>query len=165
MSHRDELLAVIRDYDADLRRVALSARAAGLIGQVMLELTQDLDYAAAGGLTIRADPIATAMMHVAGARGDNLDAFVVREAGTAHGMQQPIEGPEIAGRRVLLVADTCTTGDSVRAALHAVRAAGAIPVAVAVVADRGTGAREKIEAEGVEYRAAYRRHDLEVRAA
>jgi orotate phosphoribosyltransferase len=179
MNHRDELLSIIRDYGVvrgkvnwsdgreshyylDLRRVALSARSASLVGQVMLDLTKDLDFAACGGLTMNADPIACAMMHVAARAERGLDAFVVRVAGAAHGLQKRIEGPDIVGRRVLLVEDTCTTGNSVRKALDAVREAGAIPVAVAVVADRDTGAREKIEAEGIPYRSAYWLDDLGV---
>ena len=50
------------DYYVDLRRVTLDATAAPLVGQVMLELTKDLDYEAVGGLTLGADPVATAMM-------------------------------------------------------------------------------------------------------
>src|SRR4051812_49992564 len=76
----------------------------------MLDLTDDLDYDAVGGLTLGADPVAAAMMHVAAARGRRLDAFVVRKEGKAHGLQRRIEGPDVAGRRVLAVEDTSTTG-------------------------------------------------------
>ena len=75
------------DYYVDLRRVTLDATAAPLVGEVMLELTKDLDYEAVGGLTLGADPVATAMMHSAAKRGRKLDAFVVRKAekiGRAH---------------------------------------------------------------------------------
>jgi len=73
------------DYYVDLRRVTLDATAAPLVGQVMLELTKDLDYEAVGGLTLGADPVATAMMHVAARDGRKLDSFVVRKAEKAHG--------------------------------------------------------------------------------
>ena len=75
-------------------------------------------------------------------------------------MQKQIEGPDIAGRRVLVVEDTSTTGGSPLEALAAVRAAGAVCVGVATIADRDTGAGEKIEAEGVPYRFAYSLTDL-----
>ncbi|MEO7132568.1 MAG: orotate phosphoribosyltransferase [Dermatophilaceae bacterium] len=143
------------DYYVDLRRVSLDGEAAPLVGIVMRDLTQDLSYAAVGGLTLGADPVATAMLHAAAASGDRLDAFVVRKAGKAHGLQQRIEGPSISGRDVLVVEDTTTTGASPLAALEAVRAAGARPVAVATIADRATGADEVIRAAGVEYRYAY----------
>ncbi|MCW2571982.1 MAG: pyrE [Frankiales bacterium] len=148
------------DFYVDLRRVTLSGRAAPLVGRVMLDLTADLDFDAVGGLTMGADPVATAMLHAAAARGRELDAFVVRKEAKAHGMQRRIEGPDVAGRRVLVLEDTSTTGGSPLAALQAVREAGATAVAVAVIVDRATGAGEKIEAEGVPYRYAFSSEDL-----
>jgi orotate phosphoribosyltransferase len=143
------------DYYIDLRRITLHHRAAPLVGSVLLELTADLEYEAVGGLTLGADPVATAMMH---ACGGDLDAFVVRKTGKAHGMQQQIEGPSVADRRVLVVEDVSTTGSSPLTAVDAVRAAGAEVVAVAVIVDRG--AREAVEAAGLHYRSAYQLADL-----
>ena len=146
------------DYYVDLRRVTLDAVAAPLVGEVMLELTKDLDFDAVGGLTLGADPVATAMMHVAGRNGRKLDSFVVRKAEKAHGLQRRIEGPDVKGRRVLAVEDTSTTGGSVMTAVEALREAGATVVAVAVIVERG--AAPLIEKEGLEYRAAYQLADL-----
>jgi orotate phosphoribosyltransferase len=148
------------DYYVDLRRTTLSGEAAPLVGRVMLELTADWDFDAVGGLTMGADPIAAAMVHQAAAKGRRLDAFVVRKEAKAHGLQRRIEGPDITGRRVLVVEDTSTTGGSPLTALAAVREAGAVPVGVATIADRDTGAGEKIEAEGVPYRFVYSLADL-----
>lgn len=148
------------DYYVDLRRITLDGEASPLVGEVMRALTADLDVDAVGGLTMGADPVATAMLHAAAAAGDRLDAFVVRKAEKAHGLQQRIEGPSIAGRRVLVVEDTSTTGGSPITAVEACREAGAEVVAVAVIADRASGAAEKIEAIGVPYRAAYDLADL-----
>ena len=106
------------DYYVDLRRITLDAAAAPLVGQVMLDLTEDLEYDAVGGLTLGADPVAAAMLHAAAARGRRLDAFVVRKEGKAHGLQRRIEGPDVTGRRVLAVEDTSTTGGSVLAAVR-----------------------------------------------
>ena len=137
------------DYYIDLRRVTLDAFAAPLVGQAMLDATADLDYEAVGGLTLGADPVATAMMHVAKANGRVLNSFVVRKEGKAHGLQRRIEGPDVAGKRVLAVEDTSTTGGSVLTAVEALEQAGAIVVGVAVVVDRGAGA--KIEQAGLKY--------------
>jgi len=125
------------DYYVDLRRVTLDHVAAPLIGEVMLDLTKDLNYDAVGGLTLGADPVATAMMHVAAAKGQKLDAFVVRKAEKAHGLQRRIEGPDVKGKRVLAVEDTSTTGGSVMTAVEALREAGAIVVGVATIVERG----------------------------
>ncbi len=148
------------DYYIDLRRVTLDGVAAPLVGEVMSELVSDLDFDAVGGLTLGADPVAVAMLHHAAADGGRLDAFVVRKEAKAHGLQRRIEGTEVAGRRVLVVEDTSTTGGSVLTAVEAVREAGAEVVAVAVIVDRDTGAKEKIEAAGVPYRYAVTLSDL-----
>ena len=175
MSDRDELLQRIKDdavvhgrvvlssgkeadYYVDLRRVTLASNAAPLVGRVMLELTGDLDFDAVGGLTLGADPVATAMLHAAAAAGRKLDAFVVRKEGKAHGLQRRIEGPDVTGRRVLAVEDTSTTGGSVLTAVEALREAGATVVGVAVIVERG--AADAVAAAGLDYRAAYSLADL-----
>lgn len=143
------------DYYVDLRRVTLHHRAAPLIGRLVRVLTADWAYDAVGGLTLGADPVAAAVLHAAAADPDAppVDAFVVRKSAKAHGLQRLVEGPDVAGRRVLVVEDTSTTGGSVLTAVRAVRDAGAEVVGVVTVVDRETGAREVIEAEGASYRA------------
>ena len=175
MADRDDLLAQIRDlavvygevilssgqpadWYIDLRRVLLDGRAAPIAGRVMLDTTQGLDYDAVGGLTLGADPVATAMMHAAAARGRKLDAFVVRKSEKAHGLQRRIEGPDVTGRRVLAVEDTSTTGASVLTAVDALTEAGAEVVGVAVVVERG--ARENVTGRGLPYLAAFELADL-----
>jgi orotate phosphoribosyltransferase len=175
VSDRDELLRVIRDkavlhgdfvlssgqhatWYIDLRRVLLSGQSAALAGRVMLATTADLDYDAVGGLTLGADPVAAAMIHAAAGQGRGLDAFVVRKEGKAHGLQRRIEGPDVAGRRVLAVEDTSTTGASVLTAVDALQEAGAQVVGVAVIVERG--ARNQVTARGLPFRAAYGMGDL-----
>ncbi len=138
------------DYYVDLRRVTLHHEAARLIGRLIRELTCDWSYQAVGGLTLGADPVAAAVLH---APGRPVDAFVVRKSVKEHGMQRRIEGPDVAGRAVLAVEDTSTTGASVLTAVAALREAGADVVGVATVVDRDTGAREAVEAAGLPYRA------------
>ncbi|MBB1035118.1 orotate phosphoribosyltransferase [Dietzia sp. CQ4] len=138
------------DYYVDLRRATLHHEASPLIGRLLRELTDDWDFDAVGGLTLGADPVATAIMH---APGRPIDAFVVRKEAKKHGMQRRIEGPDIVGKRVLVVEDTTTTGNSPLTAVAALREAGAEVVGVATVVDRATGADDVIRAEGVEYRA------------
>ncbi|HWK91429.1 MAG TPA: orotate phosphoribosyltransferase [Luteimicrobium sp.] len=155
------------DYYVDLRRVTLHHRAAPLIGHVLLDQLEELGFGTAevdavGGLTLGADPIATALLHAAASRGQDLDAFVVRKAAKAHGMQRQIEGPDVAGRRVVVLEDTTTTGGSPITAVEACRAAGAEVVAVATIVDRATGAGEKIEALGVPYHYLFDLADLDL---
>ncbi|WP_432572399.1 orotate phosphoribosyltransferase [Kineococcus sp. SYSU DK005] len=154
------------DHYVDLRRISLDGEASALVGPVLLDLVADWGFQAVGGLTMGADPVALAMVHAANARGwadahgAPLDAFVVRKAEKAHGLQRRIEGPDVAGRRVLAVEDTSTTGGSVLTAVAALREAGAHVVGVAVIVDRATGAKERVEAEGLPYRHAFTLADI-----
>lgn len=153
------------DYYVDLRRVTLHREAAPLIGHILLDSLEEAGHGpaeidAAGGLTLGADPIATALLHAAASRGLGIDAFVVRKAAKQHGMQRQIEGPDIAGKTVVIVEDTTTTGGSPITAIEAARAAGATVVTVATIVDRNTGAKEKIEALGVPYFSLFTLSDL-----
>ena len=153
------------DFYVDMRRATLHHDAAPLIGHVMLDMLEEAglstdDVDAVGGLTMGADPVAAAMLHAAASRGLDLDAFVVRKAAKDHGMRRRIEGPDVAGRSVVVLEDTSTTGGSPLEAVDALREAGANVLAVAVVVDRDTGARERIEAQGLPYYAALGLADL-----
>jgi orotate phosphoribosyltransferase len=158
--HRDVILSSGEraDWYIDLRRVTLHGVAAPLVGRVMLDSTEGLAYDAVGGLTLGADPVAAAMLHAAAARGRQLDAFVVRKTEKAHGLQRRIEGPDVAGRRVLAVEDTSTTGSSVLTAVDELEKAGAEVVGVAVVVERG--ARPRVTERGLPYLAAFEVADL-----
>ncbi len=142
----------------DLRRVMLDGRLAPLAGRVLLNATADMPYEAVGGLTLGADPVACAMMHAAASRGTPIDAFVVRKSEKTHGLQRRIEGPDVAGRRVLAVEDTSTTGASVLTAVDALREAGADVIGVAVLVERG--ARQHVLDRGLPYRAVYEMSEL-----
>jgi len=147
-------------YYFDLRLITLHGRAAPLVGRVMLDLVDDWTFAAAGGPTMGADPVAAAMLHAAVARRRTLDTFVVRKVAKPHGLQKAVEGPDVAGRRVLVVEDTSTTGGSVLQAVETLRQSGARVIGVAVIVDRNTGARETVEAAGLPYRAAFDLHEF-----
>lgn len=135
------------DYYIDLRRVTLQHEASRLVGQVMLELLDDagIEFDAVGGLTMGADPVGSAIMRAAGDAGRPIDTFVVRKAQKSYGMGRQVEGPSVEGRRVVVVEDTSTTGGSALTAVEALQRAGAEVVAVAIIVDRATGAKERIE--------------------
>ena len=148
-------------YYVDLRKVSLDHRVAPLIGQVMIDLIVDVpDVFAVGGLTMGADPIAAAVLHQGAARGLSYDAFVVRKEPKDHGRGRQVEGPDLAGKRVIVLEDTSTTGGSPLAAIEALKKVGAEIAGVAVVVDRNTGARERIEEAGYPYFAAIGLADL-----
>ena len=148
-------------YYVDMRRLTLDHRAAPAIGRIVLDLMQGLEgIAAVGGLTLGADPIANAVMHESVRAGSPVDAFVVRKEPKDHGRGRQIEGADVAGKRVVVVEDTSTTGGSPLKAVEVLRAAGAEPVAVISIVDRKTGAQAAVEAAGLQWLAAIDLDDL-----
>lgn len=151
------------DYYVDLRRATLHHEAAPLIGKVMLDLIDSANLGhldAVGGLTMGADPVATAILHQASARGRVLNAFVVRKQAKQHGMGRQVEGPDVNGKNVVVLEDTSTTGASPLTAAEALVNAGANVLAIATVVDRNTGAKEAIESKGFRYYSAISLSDL-----
>ena len=150
-------------YYVDMRKLTLDHRAAPAIGRIMLDLIHDIPgVAAVGGLTLGADPIANAIMHESARTETPVDAFVVRKEPKDHGRGRQVEGADVAGKRVVVVEDTSTTGQSALKAVEALRKEGAEVVAVAVIVDRATGAQAAIEAAGLEWRAAITLEDLQL---
>ena len=156
------------DHYVDLRRITLHHEAAPLVGRVMLDLLRREGLVpgveAVGGLTLGADPVATSILHASAADPalDALDAFVVRKANKAHGLQRRIEGPDVTGRRVVAVEDTSTTGGSVLTACEALAEAGADIAAVAVIVHRADASRDAVEQAGHRYLSAYDISELEI---
>jgi len=120
-----------------------------------------IEFDAAGGLTMGADPVGHAIMRTAGDQDRAIDTFVVRKAQKSYGMGRQVEGPSVVGRNVVVVEDTSTTGGSALTAVEALQKAGANVVAVAVIVDRRTGAKERIEdTAGVPCLYAYSKDEL-----
>jgi orotate phosphoribosyltransferase len=164
VSDRDELLAGIKakavvygDFVlssgrrassyVDLRRVTLDGRLAPLAGRVLLNATADLSYDAVGGLTLGADPLATATSVVSFQHGKPRSAFIVRKEPKGHGTGQWLESPGLtAGAPVVIVEDVVTTGASTLRAIERARQAGLEVLHALGVIDRLEGGREAIEA-------------------
>ena len=176
---RQGLIALIRDeavfhgdftlssgkkasYYVDMRKLTLDHRAAPAIGRLMLDLIRDIPgVVAVGGLTLGADPIANADHARVGAHRDarsTRSSCARSRRTTAAGGRS--KGRMSRGRRVVVVEDTSTTGQSALKAVEALRKEGADVVAVAVIVDRATGAQAAIEAAGLEWRAAITLDDL-----
>lgn len=151
------------DYYVDLRRITLHHEASILVGRTLLNMLDEagIEFETAGGLTMGADPVGTALMHAAREAGRDVDAYVVRKAQKSYGMGRQVEGPGVDGRSCVVLEDTSTTGGSALTAVEGVRKAGGDVKAVAVIVDRDTGAKERIEAEaGVPYLALFGKDEL-----
>ena len=151
-------------YYVDMRKLTLDHRAAPAIGRLVLDIVRGLDVDAVGGLTLGADPIANAALHASVAAGAPVDAFVVRKEPKDHGRGRQIEGAEVAGKRVVIVEDTSTTGGSPLKAAQVAKDAGADVVAVVTVVDRKTGAQAAVEAAGFDGRSIIDLDDLGLEA-
>jgi orotate phosphoribosyltransferase len=134
-------------YYLDCRMTTLDPRGALLIGRLILERirAERIQADAIGGLTMGADPIATAVAVVSGLEDKPLQAFIVRKESKGHGTQRSIEGYDgKAGARVIVVDDVCTTGDSILRAADKLEEAGYEVVAAFCVVDREEGGTELI---------------------
>ena len=122
-----------------------------LSGPRGLEAIQAAGWAAnsVGGLTLGADPIAYAISYASAHTASPIRAFTVRKEAKAHGTGKLIEGPFVAGDRVVIVEDVITTGSSAARAVEAVRAAGGSIAGVLALVDRDEGGRESLEALGL----------------
>jgi orotate phosphoribosyltransferase len=134
-------------YYLDCRMTTLDPRGALLIARLILERirAERIQADAVGGLTMGADPIATAVAVISGLEDKPLQAFIVRKETKGHGAQRSIEGYDgKAGARVIVVDDVCTTGDSILKAADKAEEAGYEVVAAFCVVDREEGGTELI---------------------
>ena len=151
------------NFYIDCKRTMLTAEGHYLVGRLLFAAIREHlpEAVAAGGLTLGADPLASAVSFTSHLACQPLPAFIVRKEAKAHGMGRRVEGPDVAGRRVIAVEDTSTTGGSALTAVEGVRRAGGDVRAVAVIVDRSTGSKERIEAEaGVPYLFAFGKDEL-----
>jgi orotate phosphoribosyltransferase len=117
--------------------------------ELLAVLPPDVD--AIGGLTMGADPVSFGVAAVAATRGRPLRAFSVRKEVKDHGAGGRIAGALEPGDRVALTEDAVTRGTSVLEAAAAARVAGAVPVIVIPVVDRGGTCAARCAAEGIAY--------------
>jgi len=175
--YKDELLQVLRDkavvfgevtlssgeksnYYIDCRRVTLDSKGAFLVGQVLSDMLDGAD--AVGGLTLGADPIATAVSVISYEKGRPIPAFIVRKGQKAHGMMKRVEGPIEPGSRVVIVDDVITKGGSILEAIEAVEEDGHEVVKVVCLVDRKQGGSDTIKRKGYRLEVLFTPEDLGV---
>ena len=148
------------NYYIDCRRVTLDAKGAYLIGQVLSGMLEDAN--AVGGLTLGADPIATAVSVVSYEKKNPVEAFIVRKGQKAHGMMKRIEGPLAPKSKVVIVDDVITKGGSVLEAIDAVESEGHQVVKVICLVDRQQGGSNVIRDKGYNLEVLFTPADLGV---
>jgi len=180
-AERAELMKIIRELSYEEREVTLAsgrksnfyfdgkqttlhARGGLLVGKAFLKEVKELSdkVDAVGGLTLGADPIATATSIAAALEGQALHAFIIRKEPKGHGTGQWLEGRKNLpkGSRVVIVEDVTTTGGSSMKAVERAREEGLEVVGIVTLVDREEGARENIEKEGIALRAVFTRSQV-----
>jgi orotate phosphoribosyltransferase len=143
----------------DSKQTACRPEGMLLVADAALSVIPD-DATAIGGLTMGADPVAFGVAAVAATRGRNLKAFSVRKEVKDHGGGGRIAGALDPGDRVVITEDTVTRGSSLLEAAAVVREAGAEPVLIVVVVDRGGTCEAMAAEQGIPFRALVTAPDL-----
>lgn len=151
------------DLYVDCKQTALHPEGAWALGHHLLDAVESIEARtgreakAVGGMSIGADPLATAVSLVAFMRGRHLPAFLVRKTPKSHGTAVWLEGMAnlSPGAAVVLLEDVITTGGSTIKAAERVRGEGLDPFGAAVIVDREAGGRDALGAAGLEVEVLY----------
>lgn len=135
----------------DCKQTVLTAEGHYLVGLLVCDVLEREapEVRAVGGLTMGADPIASATATVSFQLGRPVDAFYIRKEPKGHGTQKWLEGDKVVrpGTKVAIVEDVCTTGGSTLKAIERARLHGLEVVRVITLVDREEGGRENVEKE------------------
>ncbi|MDP0491691.1 MAG: orotate phosphoribosyltransferase [Verrucomicrobiota bacterium JB023] len=154
------------NFYVDCRVTTMDCRGAILVGEVGLEsaaqkiASLDEKPVAIGGMTMGADPISLAIAMESSRQGCPLQMFSVRKEAKQYGTGKRVEGNFNSGDTVILVEDTATTGGSTLKAMDAIEAEGGKVAFVLILVDREEGAKETIEARGVEVVSVFGKKEL-----
>lgn len=140
-------------YYLDGKQVTLHAQGLRLVAEGLLDLLQDVEFAAIGGMSIGADPIIGAVLSVAAERGRELQGFLVRKESKGHGTNKYVEGPVEPGAPVVIVDDVVTTGGSSLLAVDRIEEFGGKVVQVVGIVDRMEGGAENFAARELPFAA------------
>lgn len=179
-SMRAELLSLIREksyeeravtlasgrqsnFYVDGKQTALHPRGAYLIGRLFVDRLPLFGAPrGVGGLTLGADPLATATSLVSGLEGAGVPAFIVRKEPKGHGTQSWIEGKKNlpAGSPVVILEDVVTSGGSSLKAVERVESEGYRVLGVLTLVDREEGGRQALEARGYRFEAVFTKSEI-----
>jgi orotate phosphoribosyltransferase len=152
------------DFYIDCKKTVLTAEGHWLVGKLMFQAARQHfpEAVAVGGLTMGADPLASAVSTVSFLGKEPLQAFLVRKEPKGHGTGQWVEGLSSLpkGAKVVVVEDVVTTGASTIKAIERARAEGLEPIGAITLVDRNEGGREPIEATGVKVMSLFTRSDF-----
>jgi len=152
------------DFYVDCKRTTLTAEGHVLVGRLLFDRIRKIRplVRGVGGLTLGADPLASAIALTSFLEGEPVDSFIVRKEPKGHGTGQWIEGRRTIpdGSRVAVLEDVVTTGGSALKAIERCRGESLVVVGCFALVDRMEGGREAIEAAGVPLDSLFTREDF-----
>jgi orotate phosphoribosyltransferase len=151
------------DFYFDGKQTTLHAEGGLLVGRLFHESIADVENVqGVGGITLGADPIATATSIAAYLAGKPMHAFIIRKEPKGHGTGQWLEGRKNLppGSRVVIVEDVVTTGGSSMKAVRRAEEEGLKVLGIVTLVDREEGGREAIEAEGYWLRSVFTKSEI-----
>lgn len=181
VDERNELMGIIRELSYEEREVTLASgrksnfyfdgkqttlhkRGGLLVGKAFWDVVKTFDgpIDGVGGLTLGADPIATATSIAAALEDDEVHAFIIRKEPKGHGTGQWLEGRKNLppGSRVVIVEDVTTTGGSSIKAVERAKEEGLVVLGIITLVDREEGAQENVTAEGQVLKAVFTRTEV-----
>ena len=147
-------------YYIDVRKTSLHPEGLLLISKLFWQILKDDDITAVGGLTLGADPLVTGLMLHAATQGRTLEGFLVRRSGKEHGMRGQVEGNLAGHKRIAILDDVITSGESALIAAEAAESYKAKIVRVVAVVDRAQGATQTFQQKNLPFTALFAIGDL-----
>jgi len=139
------------DYYLDLKPTMFDPEGAGLLARLVMQRLQGVDADLIGGLEMGAVPLVATVVMWSREAGRPLPGFFVRKTVKDHGTRKLVEANEVAGKKVVILEDVTTTGESAMAAVRAAQQAGATVTLVLSIVDRQEGAAEFFQRQGVSF--------------
>lgn len=136
------------NYYIDVRKTSLHPEGLKMVARLFWEQLKDDDVTAVGGLTLGADPLVAGVMWWSHEMGRPLEGFLVRKMSKDHGMRGQVEGNLAGHKRVAILDDVITSGESALIAAEAAESYKAEVVRVLTVVDRGQGAAQIFQQRG-----------------
>jgi orotate phosphoribosyltransferase len=143
------------NYYIDVRKTSLHPEGLRLISRMFYEIVANDNITAIGGLTLGADPLVAGLMLYGADQGKPLEGFLVRRTTKDHGLRGQVEGNLAGHKRVVILDDVITSGESALIAAEAAESYKAQIVRVVTVVDRGQGASQIFQQRGLPYTALF----------
>lgn len=144
----------------DSRLTSLRAEGIALLARLLWEEMKEVEADAIGGPLMGSLPLSVGLSFFAYLRGKPIDTFAVRKSKKSHGNACLIEGPDITGKRVILVDDVINTGATLMNSIQAVREQDAEIVKILAVVDREDLAAEIFAKGEMHYSSLFRLSEL-----